>query len=479
MRVLFVITLLASLVLPPLAFAEVQTFTATHTYILGDRDSKEDARQRCLLETKRKILEQAGVYIESESEVKNFDLTKDKITSFAAAVMQVKDTKEKVGFENGHMTLTLTTTAQVDLAEVRKQLAARQLDAGVRDDVAFQRERLKRLEAQLEAMQRQQRGQSSGRAPASPPSDIASPDLQRLKAQAAQGDPVAQVKLGYTYDFGKGVPQDYTKAREWYEKAAAQGIAEAQILLGLLYAKGGQGVPQDYAQAAKWYEKAAAQGNANAQIYLGMAYYKGEGVPQDSAQAAKLFQKAAPRGDVLVQYTLGALYFMGDGVPQDYAKAREWYEKAAAQGNDFAQFKLGSLYEEGKGVPQDYAKAREWYEKAAAQGNADAQVALGGLYFFGQGMPADIATARGWFAKSATQGNALAMVHFGAMYEYGQGAPQNDMQAYMWYSLAAERSSDIYAADNRDKVAQRMTPAQIAEAQRLATQCQTQQFKGC
>jgi hypothetical protein len=86
MRALFVIILLAALVLPTAAFAEVQTFTATHTYILVDHDSKDDARQRCLLETKRKILEQAGVYIESASEVKNFDLTKDKITSFAAAV---------------------------------------------------------------------------------------------------------------------------------------------------------------------------------------------------------------------------------------------------------------------------------------------------------------------------------------------------------------------------------------------------------
>ena len=153
MRALSVITLLAALVLTTDAFAETKTFTATHTYILGDHDSKDDARQRCLLEAKRKILEQVGVYIESVSELKNFDLTKDTITTFAAAVMQVKDTKEKVGFENGHMTLTLTTTAQVDLAEVRKQLAARQLDAGVREDVAAQKERLRYLEAQLEAMQ--------------------------------------------------------------------------------------------------------------------------------------------------------------------------------------------------------------------------------------------------------------------------------------------------------------------------------------
>jgi hypothetical protein len=138
MRALFVLTLLTTLVLPPIALAEVQTFTATHTYILCDHDSKDDARQRCLLEAKRKILEQAGVYIESASEVNNFDLTKDTITSFAAAVMQFKDTKEEVGFQRGHMSLTLKLTAQVDLAEMRKRLAARQLDAGVRDTVAAQ-----------------------------------------------------------------------------------------------------------------------------------------------------------------------------------------------------------------------------------------------------------------------------------------------------------------------------------------------------
>ena len=67
MRVLSAITLLVVIILPPVAFAEVQTFTATHTYILGDHDSKDDARQRCLLEAKRKILEQAGVYLESDT----------------------------------------------------------------------------------------------------------------------------------------------------------------------------------------------------------------------------------------------------------------------------------------------------------------------------------------------------------------------------------------------------------------------------
>ena len=264
MHVLSVIILLTALILPTVAFAEIQTFTSTHTYILGDHDSKDDARQRCLLEAKRKMLEQAGVYIESASEVKNFDLTIDKITSFAAAVMQVKDTKENFGFDNGNMSLTLKLTAQVDLAEVRKQLAARQVDASVRDDVAAQKERLKRLEAQLEVIQQQQGGQSSGHASDSPPIDISAEDLQALHTQAAQGNAKALIRIGQMYAHGQGVPRDSVQAAKWYEKAAAQGDLEGQLVLGFSY-ETGFGVPQDYVRAYMWFNLAAASENDDVQ----------------------------------------------------------------------------------------------------------------------------------------------------------------------------------------------------------------------
>ena len=294
MRAFSIMTLLAVLILPAVASAQVQTFTATHTYILGDHDNKDDARQRCLLIAKRKILEQAGVYIESASEVKDFVLTKDKITLFAAAVMQVTHTKEEIGFQQGHMTLTLAITAQVDVAEVRKLLAAPRLDADVREDVAAQTEHLKRLEAQLEAIQKQQQVQAPGRAPASPLSDI-SATVQSLRTQAAQGDRQAQLNLGVLHDFGRGVPQDYARSRQWYAQAAAQGDARAQLNLGELYDLG-RGVPQDYAEARQWYVKAAAQGDAGAQFNLGVLYDLGHGVPRDNVRAYMWFSLAGANG---------------------------------------------------------------------------------------------------------------------------------------------------------------------------------------
>ena len=49
--------------------------------------------------------------------------------------------------------------------------------------------------------------------------------LRAIQEAAAQGDAKAQFNLGYMYANGQGVRQDYAMARQWYEKAAAQGDA--------------------------------------------------------------------------------------------------------------------------------------------------------------------------------------------------------------------------------------------------------------
>ncbi len=58
------------------------------------------------------------------------------------------------------------------------------------------------------------------------------------------------------------------------------------------------------------------------------------------------------------------------------------------------------------------------------------------------------------------------------MYAYGQGVAQNYVQAYLWYYLAATHlpPGEIrnIAVRNRDRAENRITPAQVAEAQRLA-----------
>jgi TPR repeat protein len=68
---------------------------------------------------------------------------------------------------------------------------------------------------------------------------------------AERGDPAAQTYLGFMFETGRGVPQNYTEAAMWYRRAAEQGDSLAQYSLGLLYDRG-QGVPQDIVEANKW-----------------------------------------------------------------------------------------------------------------------------------------------------------------------------------------------------------------------------------
>lgn len=79
----------------------------------------------------------------------------------------------------------------------------------------------------------------------------------------------------------------------------------------------------------------------------------------------------------------------------------------------------------------------------------------------------DYATALHEFQPLADQGNVLAQAFLGLMYFAGQGVPQDFIKAHMWLNLAA--ATDPSAAESRDIVASNMTPAQLSEAQRLAT----------
>jgi len=68
---------------------------------------------------------------------------------------------------------------------------------------------------------------------------------------AERGNAAAQSYLGFLFETGRGVPQNYTEAAMWYRRAAEQGDSRAQYSLGLLYDRG-FGVPQDIVEASKW-----------------------------------------------------------------------------------------------------------------------------------------------------------------------------------------------------------------------------------
>jgi TPR repeat protein len=123
------------------------------------------------------------------------------------------------------------------------------------------------------------------------------------------------------------------------------------------------------------------------------------------------------------------------GRPPDYEAAMRLLRPLADQGDARAQDIVADIYQKGYGIPQDYAQAAKWFRKAADRGDSGGQFGLGWLYFHGYGVPRDY------------------------------------VQAHMWLNLAASHASDEdreFAGYVRDQVAAKLTPAQIAEAQRMA-----------
>ena len=130
-------------------------------------------------------------------------------------------------------------------------------------------------------------------------------------------------------------------------------------------------------------------------------------------------------------------------IKKDYVTALKKYKSAAVKNDAYAQTMVGSFYNSNSyGVVQDYAEAVRWYKLAAAQGDASAQNNLG------------------------------------FMYATGQGVLQNNVQAHMWFNIAALKG-DKDAVKNRDIAASKMTTEQIAQAQRLAKECQARNYKNC
>jgi TPR repeat protein len=85
----------------------------------------------------------------------------------------------------------------------------------------------------------------------------------------------------------------------------------------------------------------------------------------------------------------------------------------------------------------------------------------------GRGVPQDDVEAAKWYPQAAEQGHADAQYNLGLMYANGEGVAEDDVMGYMWWDLAAAQGYEA-AKENKGMISKRMTPEQIAEAQKLS-----------
>lgn len=76
-------------------YAESKEIVSEGMYIMGDGETPTVAQERAILDAKRKALEEAGAYLESFTEVKNMQLTKDEIKVFASGIVEAEILEQK------------------------------------------------------------------------------------------------------------------------------------------------------------------------------------------------------------------------------------------------------------------------------------------------------------------------------------------------------------------------------------------------
>ena len=133
----------------------------------------------------------------------------------------------------------------------------------------------------------------------------------------------------------------------------------------------------------------------------------------------------------------------------------------AEQGGPEDQYRLGLRYEQSL---QDYGEAVRWYRMAAMQQHSEALYRLCLLSDAGRGVPQDYQEALRWCRLAADHGHARAMFTIGRYFETGRGVPKDSVQAHQWYNLAGANGYEE-GVKRRNRLAQDMTPDQIARAQ--------------
>lgn len=221
---------------------------------------------------------------------------------------------------------------------------------------------------------------------------------RRLRRAADAGDPQAQFELGSQYARGMFAPADHRTAAQYYEKAAAQNHAGAQLALFVAYERG-QGVEKSLPKSHAWLVGAAALGNTDAMYYFARRYAEGTITPASLPSASMIFAKcqrlyphyldpAVPKktfaqlqagaeaGDIIAIFWLAMAFMHGEGTQKSIPLGLAWLLKGVELGYPQAQLEMARCHALGEGIPVNREKGKQLAILAAKQGHLEARADL-------------------------------------------------------------------------------------------------------
>ncbi|MCB1203856.1 MAG: sel1 repeat family protein [Verrucomicrobiae bacterium] len=315
-----------------------------------------------------------------------------------------------------------------------------------------------------------------------------------LNKAADSGNANALATLGSVLFDGKTfgarkIEADPAKAVEKFTKLADQGVPAGLRTMGELYSSGLAGVPKDFTKALEYFTRAAQGNDAAAQVVLAGYYDKGVDldpadqkidVAPNAAAALELYRLAARNGVPLALYNVGVFYEEGRAVDRDPQKAFAHFLQAAGGGFAPAMQKAGVYYLNGVGTLRDPIAAGGWFSRASAAGLPEGLLSLGVMAESGLiGVSPDSTPAKAAAEAYQQVVNApqvadstrfeallrLGGIHFrGALVAAGQPPAPDYESAYKLFKQAAILApGNELAANTLKEAAAKLTPEQIVK----------------
>lgn len=319
--------------------------------------------------------------------------------------------------------------------------------------------------------------------------------IEHMLEEAEKGDTLAMAALGTVFVFGheSGLRQNLTWGMHWLKRAADEGQADAQALLGFLHESdalkvlyGYTAFKADKKRGSQLLERACAGGSLYASMVMGHRYSYGVGVSQNLEVGVVLYEQAAAMavaaldeerilsveqsnpvdfdhltllapsmptderidkaqveyldysarsGDLQGMLQMGYLYHMGShGVPRDRAAARKWFQSAADKGEPQGLANLGMMQLRAG----EYVDAVKSLRRSAKRNDLSGWAGLGYAFLYGAGLPQSDKLAAKCMWKAAGIGHLDSIHNLGVLTLQGRGIPQSLQLALRYFVVAAE-----------------------------------------
>ncbi|EIW70996.1 hypothetical protein TREMEDRAFT_27959, partial [Tremella mesenterica DSM 1558] len=309
---------------------------------------------------------------------------------------------------------------------------------------------------------------------------------------------VAAAFLGRMALRGEGGRRDYKRAKMWYERAAELGDREALNGLGLMHLHG-LSLPPDPMKAYGYFQAAASQDLAEAQVSLGKLHLeRGEyqqaltfleaalrhGSPYEAFQLSSTIHARTARAGLEGMCGVAMAFskvasergswewdYLGEAdkawMRGEEEKAMLGWMVAAEMGYEQGQNNVAFVLDKGwkgKGWEGWWVSGKEKIQlgeervlglwlRSAGQDNVDALVKVGDYFYNNATYPVltpksqNYERALSYYATAAEyQTSSLAYWNLGYMYENGHGVPRDWHLAKRNYDLALEVSGEAYLA---------------------------------